>query len=69
MLAELVTLWDIPQRKIEVGLEFIIRQVHSQMFHKPGSQPLYEKVQGENESRPAYIQVSFFHLYILRCIS
>ena len=68
MLAELVTLWDIPQWKIELGLEFIIRQVHSQMFHKPRSQPLYEKVQGENESRLAYIQVYLFHLYILRCI-
>ena len=69
MLAELVTLWDIPQWKIEVGLELISRQVHSQMFHKPGRQLLYEKVQGESESRPAYIQVSFFYLYILRCIS
>ena len=63
MLAGPITLWDILQMKIEVEFEFIIPQVHSQMFHKPGSQPLHEKVQEENESRLAYIQ---FHLFMLR---
>ena len=27
---------------------------------------MYEKVQGENENRPAYFQVLLFHLYTLR---
>ena len=47
MLAVMITLWDILHKKIEVEFEFITCQVHSQMFHKPGSQPLYEKVQRE----------------------
>ena len=47
MLAELMTLSDILRKMIEVDFEFTSRQVHSQMFHKPGSQPLYQKVQGE----------------------
>ena len=53
MLAELVTLWDIPQRKIAVEFEFIIRQVHSQ---------------SENENRLAYIQFSLFHLFIAKVL-
>ena len=63
MLAELIPLWDILQRNIEVELEFITRWFHSQIFHKLGSQPMYEKVQGENENRSAYIPDFLINLY------
>ena len=36
------------------------------MFHEPGGQPLWERVQSENKNKLAYIQVSLFHLNILR---
>ena len=62
MLAEL---WHILQRNIEVEVEFITRWFQSQIFHKLGRQPMYEKVQEENENRRAYIPDSLFHLYMV----
>ena len=62
MLAEI---WHILQRNIEVEVEFITRWFQSQIFHKLGRQPMYEKVQGENENRRAYIPDSLFHLYMV----
>ena len=66
VLVKLRALWDMLQKKVKVEFKFITRQVYSQIFHKPWSQPLYKKVHRENENRLACIQFPLFHLYILR---